>query len=53
MRGDARELTSACTTSSSGTPWARWFLLRGVRDPHLQAANLEGFTFSLLGLLSR
>ena len=33
------------TTSASGTPWARWFLLR---DPHLHAAHLGGFTFSLL-----
>jgi hypothetical protein len=36
---------STWTTSASGTPWARWFLLR---DPHLHAAHLEGFTFSLL-----
>jgi hypothetical protein len=53
MRDDARELTRTWTTSSGGTPWARWFLLRGVRDPHLHAAHLEGFTFSLLELLSR
>jgi hypothetical protein len=52
MRDDARELTRTWTTSSSSTPWARWFLLRGMRDPHLHAAHLEEFTFSLLGLLS-
>jgi hypothetical protein len=41
MRDDARELTRTWTTSSGGTPWARWFLLRGVRDPHLHAAHLD------------
>jgi hypothetical protein len=47
MQGNWPELR---TTSSSGTPWACWFLLRGMRGPHLHAAHLEGFTFSFGGV---
>jgi hypothetical protein len=33
---------STWTTSASGTPWVRWFLLR---DSQNHAVHLEGFTF--------